>query len=88
MPGEAKPLVQSGIVRGEVRPFDGDYKAAMALINTFASRLAANDMVVEVRALKLPLNASSDVGLTGSTNATSAKGNAEFEFAVVFKPGV
>ena len=88
LPGEAKPLVQSGIVRGEVRPFDGDYKAAMALINTFASRLAANEMVVEVRALKLPLNASSDVGLTGSTNATSAKGNAEFEFAVVFKPGV
>ena len=86
--GEAKPLVQSGIVRGEVRPFDGDYKAAMAQINTFAARLAADDMVAEVRALRLPLNASSDAGLSGSTNATSAKGSAEFEFAVVFKAGV
>jgi hypothetical protein len=87
-PGEAKPLVQSGIVRGEVRPFDGDYKTAMAVINAFATRLAADSMVAEVRALRLPLNASSDTGLTGSTNATSAKGNAEFEFAVVFKAGV
>ena len=85
---EAKPLVQSGILRGEVRPFDGDYKAAMALINAFASRLAADDMVAEVRALKLPLNSSSDAGLTGNTNAASTKGNAEFEFAIVFKTGV
>jgi hypothetical protein len=74
-------------VRGEVRPFDGDYKAAMALIGDFASRLAADSMVAEVRTLKLPLNSSSDAGLTGSTNATSAKGNAGFEFLIVFKAG-
>jgi len=85
--GEAKPLVQSGIVRGEVRPFDGDYKAAMALISGFAARLAADDMVAEVRALKLPFNASSETGLAGSTNIISARGNAEFEFVVVFKAG-
>jgi len=87
-PDEAQALVQSGIVRGEVRPFDGDYKAAMELITAFATRLAADDMVAEVRALRLPLNASSDAGLSGSTNVTNARGSAEFEFAVVFKAGV
>jgi hypothetical protein len=85
---ESNALVQSGIVRGEVRPFDGDYKAAMAFIQAFATRLAEDSTVAEVRALKLPLNSSSDAGLTGSTNATSAKGNAEFEFSIVLKAGV
>ena len=84
---ESRALFQSAIVSGEVSPFEGDYKAAMALISAFAGRLANDDRVAEVRALRLPLNASSHVDLAGSTNATSKKGSAEFEFALVFKPG-
>jgi len=84
---EAKMLFQSALVSGEVSPFEGDYKAAMALISAFARRLAEDDRVAEVRAVRLPLNASSDVGLAGSTDTSNKKGSAEFEFAVIFKPG-
>ena len=80
--------VQTGVLRGEVTPFDGDYKEAMRLINAFATRLAADDNVVKVRALQLPLNVSSDTGLSGSTNASSQRGSAQFEIAIVFKAGV
>ncbi|MFL6579686.1 MAG: hypothetical protein ACJ8G2_03000 [Burkholderiales bacterium] len=84
---ESKALFQSAIVKGEVSPFDGDYKAAMAFISAFADRLANDERVAEVRALRLPLNASSDVGLAGSTNDKSKKGSAEFELAIAFGPG-
>ena len=91
--GEQHPLdpgtvVQTGVLRGEVTPFDGDYKAAMRVISAFAIQLAADDKVAEVRTLKLPLNVSSDTGLSGSTNAPSQRGSAQFEIAIVFKSGV
>jgi hypothetical protein len=75
-------------LRGEIRPFDGDYKAAMGIINAFATQLAVDGRVVEVRALRLPLNVSSDAGLSGSTAATSERNSAEFEFAIIFKAGI
>ena len=81
------PLVQTGILRGEVSPFNGDYKGAMTQINAFATQLAADPRVAEVHAIKLPFNASSDSGITGSTNTPGSAGGAEFEFAVTFKPG-
>jgi hypothetical protein len=81
------PLVQTGILRGEVSPFNGDYKGAMTQINAFATQLAADPKVAEVHAIKLPFNASSDSGITGSTNTPGSAGGAEFEFAVTFKPG-
>jgi len=80
--------VQSAVVRAEIRPFNGDYKAAMGLINAFAAQLATEGMVAEVRAVRLPLNVSSDAGLSGSTMAASDRNSAEFEFAIVFKAGV
>jgi len=81
-------LVQTGVLRGEVTPFDGDYKAAMRFISAFATRLAADDKVAEVQTLQLPLNVSSDAGLSGSTNASSERGSAQFTIAIVFKAGV
>jgi len=81
------PLVQTGVLRGEVSPFNGDFKGAMAQINAFANQLAADPKVAKVHALKLPFNASSDMGITGSTNTPGGAGGAEFEFAVTFKPG-
>jgi hypothetical protein len=44
--------------------------------------------VAEVRTLQLPLNVSSDSGLSGSTNTSSERGSAQFEIAIVFKAGV
>jgi hypothetical protein len=87
-PLDPATVVQTGVVRGEVTPFNGDYKAAMRFINAFATRLAADDKVAEVRTLQLPLNVSSDTGLSGSTNAPSERGSAQFEIAIVFKAGV
>jgi hypothetical protein len=90
--GQAAPesgtRVQSAVLRGEIRPFNGDYKAAMGIINAFATQLAADGRVAEVRVLRLPLNVSSDAGLSGSTAATSERNSAEFEFAIIFKAGV
>jgi hypothetical protein len=80
--------VQSAVMRGEIRPFNGDFKAAMGLINAFATQLAADGRVAEVRAVRLPLNVSSDAGLSGSTIATGERNSAEFEFAIIFKAGV
>jgi hypothetical protein len=60
----------------------------MRLISAFATRLAADDKVVEVRTLRLPLNVSSDTGLSGSTSASAERGSAQFEIAIVFKAGV
>src|SRR6266850_1546439 len=85
---ESGTRVQSAIMRGEIRPFNGDFKAAMGLINAFAAQLAADGRVAEVRAVRLPLNVSSDAGLSGSTIATGERNSAEFEFAIIFKAGV
>jgi hypothetical protein len=82
---EAAPM-QGASLRGEIRPFNGDFKRAMALVHAFAGRIAADPRVAEVRAVRLPLNASSDTGLSGSTN-TGQSGNAEFELNVTFKAG-
>lgn len=79
--------VQTGVLRGEVSPFNGDYKGAMAQINAFATELAGDPKVARVQAIQLPFNASSDTGMTGSTNTPGGAGGAAFEFAVSFKPG-
>ena len=81
------PLVQTAKVRGEVSPFTGDYKGAMAQINAFASRLAADPRVGKVQALQLPFNASSETGMSGNTNAPAGSSGAQFEFLVALKPG-
>jgi hypothetical protein len=42
--------VQIGIVQAEVRPFDGDYRAAISTIRAFAAQIARNEKVAEVAA--------------------------------------
>lgn len=85
--GAAGPLEQSARVRGEVQPFTGDYKAAMAQINTFATQLATDQRVARVQAISLPFNASAESGMSGNTNTPVGAASAQFEFAVTFKPG-
>lgn len=81
-------LLQRAYLRGEVRPFNGDFKGALERISAFASLLASEASVAEVRAVRLPLNASSETALSGSTNTPGEAGSAEFELAVTFKAGV
>lgn len=80
-------LVQSALVRGEVSGFSGDYKGAMAQINAFATQLASDPKVARVQALRLPFNASSESGMSGSTDVPAGSMGAQFEFAVTFKAG-
>jgi hypothetical protein len=86
-PTEPGQAIQSGVVFGEITRFDGDYRAAMNVINNFAQRIAQDDAVAEVKALKLPLDIRSESGLSGSTAAVPGKETAQFEIAVVFRSG-
>ena len=85
--GSSGILLQRAHLYGEVKPFNGDFKGALQQISAFASLLASTASVAEVHALRLPLNASSETALSGSTNTPGESGSAEFELAVVFKDG-
>ncbi len=78
---------QSGLIEGEIRPFRGDYRAAIETINAFAGRLAKDPAVAEVRVTKLPLNVNPTLSLAGNTLDTPEQsGTADFKLLVVFKP--
>jgi hypothetical protein len=80
-------LQQSGSITGEVRPFQGDYRAAIASINRLAERLARDPAVAEVKVIKLPLNVNPDLALSGNTrSAAEQSGTADFKIALTLKP--
>ncbi|HSN41158.1 MAG TPA: hypothetical protein VLT92_13285 [Burkholderiales bacterium] len=85
--GTASARVQSGLIEGEIRPFHGDYRSAIAAINAFASRLARDPMIAEARILKLPLNVNPTLALSGNTLETREQsGTADFKLLLVMKP--
>ena len=78
---------QSGLVGGEVRPFRGDYRAANESITRFAAALSVQPEVAEVRVVKVPLNVSPSLTLSGNTaNSSVLAGKADFELLLVLKP--
>jgi hypothetical protein len=81
---------QSAYLSGEIRPFRGDYRAAIDTINVLADRLRRNPAVADVRATKMPLNVSPTAALSGNTldSTRTQAATAEFELVVVFKPRV
>jgi hypothetical protein len=86
---ETEGLRQSGTLTGEIRPFQGDYRAAIASINRVAERLARDPAVAEVKVTKLPLNVNPELTLTGNTrDATDQSGIAEFKIQLALKPDV
>ena len=77
---------QSGLIEGEVRPFNGDYRAAIEAINRFAATLSQQPLVAEIRVIKLPLNISPALTLSGNTAESHAQTeNAEFKLILVMK---
>ena len=87
--GVAPTRKQSGLVEGEIRPFRGDYRAAIEMINAFANRLAADPAVAEVRVMKLPLNINPTLALSGNTlDSREQSGSADFRLLLVLKPNV
>ncbi len=80
-------LRQSGIIAGEIRPFRGDFRAAIAAINQIAERLARDPAVADAKVVKLPLNVNPDLSLSGDTReAADHVGTAEFRIQIVLKP--
>lgn len=90
-PSGPLPLLrrESALIDGEIRPFRGDYRSAIGVINGFAGRLAKAPEVAEVRVVKLPLNVSPSLTLSGNTldnPEQTATATAEFRLLVLFKP--
>ncbi len=86
--GSASPARrQSGLIEGEVKPFRGDYRAAIGLIYAFADRLANDPAVAEARIVKLPLNIDPKLPLAGNTIDSGERGGtADFKLLLVLKP--
>jgi len=83
-------LSQSAVLQLELTAQPGDFRAALASINSFVRDLAKNENVADVKVIKMPLNLASNATLSGST-ATQRQvqaQNAQFDIQVVLKPGV
>ena len=86
-PGAARR--QSALIDGEIRPFNGDFRAAIATINDFAARLGKDPRVQEVRVIKLPLNVNPTQPLAGNTlDSPDQNTAADFKLVLVLKPEV
>jgi hypothetical protein len=100
VPGESADKAQSvapaaaggswqewGMVEAEVRPFHGDYRAAMAGINRFADKLMQDPDLASASVIQMPLNVHSASALSGNTLDTASTDSvrAEFKLKLVLK---
>ena len=69
-------------LEGRIEPFDGDFRAAMAVINRFADDLRGQSATHSIRLLALPLNLSPDADLQGDTRGL--KDEARFTMDIVY----
>jgi hypothetical protein len=85
--GGAAARRQGGLIAGEIRPFRGDYRAAIETINAFAARLARDPQVAEVQVVKLPLNVNPSLQISGNTlDSREEAGTADFRLLLIMKP--
>ena len=85
--GGADLRKQSAMIEGEVRPFRGDYRAAIDSIKSFADALAKRPEVAEVKVAKLPLDINPTLSLSGNTTENRDQiGKAEFKLVIILKP--
>ena len=73
---------ESGELRGEIKPFRGDYRSAMGSVQAFVGHLRQDSEVESVSVTQLPLNARSSSVLSGNTLDTLATGEMRAEFGV------
>ena len=81
-PAGIKGWQESGTVAGEVRPFHGDYRAAMASVNAWIGKLRKDPAVAGVSVQQLPLNIQSSSALSGNTLDAGGGDQARAEFRV------
>lgn len=86
--GTEGPLHEVGLIVGEIQPFNGDYRTAVATIRDFADRLRKNPAIADVKIVKLPLDENSRQTLSGSTaTRTEQQTSAQFEINVTLREG-
>lgn len=84
IPAPAAPRSESAEVEAEIRPFLGDYRAAVKAIDMFADTLRKMPGVSQVEIAQLPLNINPDAALAGSTREGGKSGaTARFTLRVV-----
>lgn len=82
--GENWDGVQYGWVEAEIRPFRGDFRAALSSINGFVERLAKDPVIRQAKVAQLPLDISSDASLSGNTrDIAGTSSGANFKVAVL-----
>ncbi|MDH3414483.1 MAG: hypothetical protein OEM98_18630, partial [Gammaproteobacteria bacterium] len=86
--GEARTLYQLANIRGQISPFDGNYRRALDLVNGFAETLRGLPGVHHVRIQTLPLNVDSESTLEGDAirSAGTREANFELRIAIEDKP--
>jgi len=74
-------LYQVSTISGYIEPFDGNFRAAIALINEFAEILRKQKAVYDVSIITLPLDVSSSASLQGDVKTTDK--SARFSMRIV-----
>lgn len=87
--GGAAPLQWQEEVQleAEIRPFNGDYREALRLIEHLAQNLRSRPGVAEVRVVELPVNLDSKAGLSGNTLDAQNAGASVAQFKLAVKMG-
>lgn len=77
---------EAGYIEGEVAPFYGDYRSAIASIQSFAARLRQEKAVLEVSIQHLPLDIDPSSSLSGSTlDGNAPSSGAHFKLRLVLR---
>ncbi len=77
---------QIGYIEARVSPFDGDYRAMLEKIESFAESLRKNPYVTQVSTVALPLNVAPDSSLAGTTaEGAGAPAVASFKLKLVLR---
>jgi hypothetical protein len=58
---------EHAVIDAEIRPFKGDYRSAIATIDSFVDRLSKEKGIADVHVMQLPINVSQTSVLSGNT---------------------
>ncbi|MGE3771373.1 MAG: hypothetical protein AB7I32_00485 [Gammaproteobacteria bacterium] len=82
-PAAAFMQYEIGILRGEITPFEGDWRAAIARIDALAAALRAHPRAVRVDVIAYPLDLESTSKVSGAANAAPEAQAARFALKLV-----
>lgn len=84
---DATAMYEVAYINGELKPFNGDYRTALASVNRLAERLRNNPRVASASVIEEPVNVSSFSNLEGSTvdERGMSQQTASFKLRVVLK---